>query len=78
MLTRNNPTAIDWWFSNFKDVYDYCESVYLIHDKKFVDKLLEHSRKPLNSKDNIISYMNLALEYWDMKTKVLRDNGVID
>lgn len=73
LLTNKNPTAINWWFSNFKDVYEYCRDIYFIYDTKFVDKLLEHSKKPLNNNENLISYMNLALEYWKIKTKTINN-----
>lgn len=67
ILNTVNKAAVCWWLSNFKDVYEYCHDVYFISDKTFVDKLLAHGQKPLNNRENLISYMHLALEYWEIK-----------
>lgn len=51
----------------FNDVYHYCNKVYHIENKGFVDRLIENGEKPIETADDVIRYMDLAIEYWHMR-----------
>lgn len=76
---EGNRKALIWYLSLFKDVYDYCEKVYLITNKKFVDKMIISGSKVITKKtpQNALAYMALALEYWELKKQALRKYKII-
>ncbi|MEY9096258.1 hypothetical protein [Paenibacillus sp. RC84] len=51
----------------FNDVYHYCNKVYYIENKGFVDRLIENGEKSIETADDVIRYMDLAIEYWHMR-----------
>lgn len=66
-------------FKGNEGIYDYCKEVYLIQDSEFIKKIIycgeDHRRKKNNkikmdAKD-LDAYMNLAIEYWDMRKGII-------
>ncbi|MDR2714096.1 MAG: hypothetical protein LBB42_00980 [Coriobacteriales bacterium] len=57
------------YLSTFTSVYDYCNKVYFIKDKKFVDRIIEEGQQPIGSCSDAIRYMELAKEFWVKKVK---------
>lgn len=56
-------------FAENKDdesIYNYCKKIYFI-DKPLVDKLKASGKKPIDSAERVVEYMNLALEFWQEK-----------
>lgn len=55
---------------NDKDaVYDYCDKIYFIKEKDFIDSLIESGKKALNTCDDVVRYMKLAIGFWERKQK---------
>ncbi len=60
---------------NDKDaVYDYCDKVYFIKigdaergENDFIQRLIKSGKKELSSCDEVIEYMELAVEFWKRK-----------
>lgn len=63
------------YLDTFADIYEYCDKVYFIKINKevkytendFVQKLIESGKKELRSGDDVIEYMELAVEFWKKK-----------
>ena len=63
------------YLSLFKDqenyqnsVYRYCQEIYHISDKRFIDEMISMGKRNLDS-DNVIPYMEMAKKFWAMKAK---------
>lgn len=56
----------------FDDIYDYCRKIYFIEDREFVDRIIENGQKPLESREDVVRYMNLAIEYWNRKEQYFK------
>ena len=61
---RNGLTS---FLKIFTDIYHYCEEIYLIEDKKFIEKIIQQGSEPIENTYEIIRYMHLALEFWKKK-----------
>lgn len=59
------------YLKRFKNVEDYCEKVYFIADTTFIRKMIESGAKPILKGTDVISYMNLAMEFWGKKEEAL-------
>lgn len=70
--TLENSSKIEEFLNLFDNVYDYSYTIYHI-DRKLVDDLIESGKKPLDSADNIITYMSLAQRFWEQKHKYLEE-----
>ena len=56
----------------FDDIYDYCRKIYFIEDREFVDRIIANGQKPLESREDVVRYMNLAIEYWNRKEQYFK------
>lgn len=70
-LSRNNKEPLINFLNKFKNTYDYCEKIYFIKDKSFVDKLIENGMEPIKDMDSVVRYINLAKGYWCIKENFL-------
>lgn len=60
-------------------IYDYCKEVYLIKDRKFIKRIVASGEAHKKNKNNKIKmdtndlniYMDLAIDYWDMRKKII-------
>lgn len=57
----------------FDDIYDYCRKIYFIEDREFVDRIIANGQKPLESREDVVRYMNLAIDYWNRKESYLKN-----
>lgn len=62
-----NRPYLQSYLNRFKDIYDYCEKVYFISDKKFVERLIENGALPIRTANDGIRYMQLAITFWEKK-----------
>ena len=74
--TEKYRPGLLWYLNLFRDIYDYCSSVYLIDDKSFVNRLIESGKNPLNDRNSVLCYMALAQDYWKMRGVRLAACGV--
>lgn len=66
--TETNKKYIEFYLkNNFEDIYDYCNKIYFIDNRKFIKKLIENGKKAITNANDLIEYMNLAKEYWKIK-----------
>lgn len=56
----------------FNDIYDYCRKIYFIDERDFVDRIITDGQKPLESREDVVRYMNLAIDYWNRKEKYFK------
>lgn len=69
---RNNKEYLLNYLNLFRDIYDYCKKIYFIEEKDFVDRIIMNGQKPLESRADIIRYMDLAIDYWNRKEKYFK------
>jgi hypothetical protein len=50
-------------------IYNYCQKIYFIDQKDFVNELIENGKQPIDTRENLKSYMELAHNYWKFRTK---------
>lgn len=60
------------YLSLFDDIYDYCRKIYFIEEREFVDRIITNGQKPLESREDVVRYMNLATAYWDVKEQYFK------
>lgn len=71
--TYANKNTLRKFLDDFIDVYDYCNNIYFIKDKTFVDRLIEEGQKPMNSGERVVEYMELAFDFWEKKNEGLKN-----
>lgn len=62
----NRPYLVDY-LNEFKDIYDYCQTIYFIDSIEFVDEIIKQGALPIDNCRDVIRYMNLADEFWGRK-----------
>ncbi len=63
----NNKDTLKQYLNSFEDVYEYCEKIYLINDKNFIDRMIKEGKLFIEDGKDVLRYMLLALEFWDRK-----------
>lgn len=74
-LYTENVNALIGYLDTFSEgiespsrvIYNYCEKIYFIEDKAFIDKLIESGSERIDSIDKLMKYMKLAKEFWQKK-----------
>lgn len=69
---QNKFALVSYLNNSFDDVYDYCKSIYFISSKEFVDKIISQGSMPIITCDDVVRYMNLAEEYWNLKEEYFK------
>lgn len=57
-------------------IYNYCQTIYFIDHKNFVNELIENGKKPIDTPESLKRFMELAQKYWKFRTekwKMLRN-----
>ena len=67
-----NTQPLKNFLNTFDDIYDYCKKIYFLHDKAYIDNLIENGRATIETNSDVINYMNLALKFWDLKKEYLK------
>lgn len=62
-----NKKTLKNYLDSFDGIYNYCNKIYFIEDKVFVDRMIEEGCLCVNTGKDVIRYMLLALEFWDRK-----------
>lgn len=65
-----NKDLLIKYLDEFEDVFDYCAKVYFITDRFFIQELIQHGGKPMDSGHRVVEYMDLACRYWKLKEEV--------
>lgn len=65
--SKENVFYLKKYLETFKDIYDYCQEIYFISDKNFVDEIIRQGALPINTKEDVNRYMSLAQEFWTKK-----------
>ena len=55
----------------FEDIYEYCEKIYFINDRNFVDELITQGGLYITNVEEAKRYMTLANDYWSLKKQSL-------
>lgn len=53
------------FLDTFNDVYDFCNKLYQLYDRKFIDILIENGKKDIITIDDVERYCLLALIFWE-------------
>lgn len=77
IFSRYNKEALTWYLELFKNIYEYCEKVYMIDDKEFVDNIISSGSSAINNREKAIKYMELAKKYWEIKSDKLKCYGIV-
>lgn len=75
-VAEDNLEALVNYLKDFEGVYGYCKQVYGI-DKSLTDKMIERGSKPLQNKDDVREYLQLARAFWDAREKSERGRAAI-
>ena len=67
-----NREALETYLNLFDGIYDYCEIIYMINSKEFVNKIIAQGKESIDSGERVVRYMKLAEEFWDNKKQTLK------
>lgn len=78
--TKQNKVALKSYLKGFDNIYDYCHHVYFLYgaitvgkrdieSKEFINDLIIHGSKLINTAASIERYMDLAENFWEFKKK---------
>ena len=70
---KANKNILKEYLNLFEDVFDYCEKVYLINDRNFVKRMIREGGLVIENGEDVVRYMNLALEFWDRKELQIKE-----
>lgn len=68
--SNENMHTIKEYLSLFKNVYEYCNTIYFIN-KSLVDDLISSGAKPIDTYQRALEYMELAKRFWEQKAKII-------
>lgn len=68
-----NKRYLASFLDKYENVYQYCEIFYLLPEteKKFVDRCIENGREKFSDVKVVKTYIDLAFEYWKIKSAVI-------
>lgn len=68
--------TLELFLAKFQNVYNYCKEMYLISED-FVERLLDSGKEEIKCGKDVVRYMELAIEYWILKDKILNEEIII-
>lgn len=68
--SNENIASVKEYLGLFKNVYDYCNTIYFIEDA-LVRDLISSGTKPIDSYQRAKEYMILATRFWKQKREVI-------
>lgn len=68
--SNENIASVKEYLGLFKNVYDYCNTIYFIDDA-LVRDLISSGTKPIDSYQRAKEYMILATRFWKQKREVI-------
>lgn len=72
MKTENFCNLYDFLLS-FSDIYDYCDVMYSISDRRFIKEIIQSGSKKITSIYSLGNYLDLANKYWDFKESYFKN-----
>ena len=69
-----NEEPLENFLNTFDNIYHYCEKFYFIDDREFIDRMISEGAMPITTRDDVVRYMNLAMDFWKKKEKYFEDN----
>ncbi|WP_342558494.1 hypothetical protein [Metasolibacillus sp. FSL K6-0083] len=69
----SNKETLKEYLKSFEDIYEYCEKIYLINDKEFINRMIREGKCLIKTGHDVIRYMLLALEFWDRKELQIKE-----
>lgn len=72
IFSRYNKGALIWYLGLFNNVYEYCQKIYMIDNKDFVDDVISSGSSAIINREIAIQYMKLAKRYWKIKSDKLK------
>lgn len=73
--TSENCESLRLYLNQFKSIYDYCNKIYLISES-LTHKLIENGKKAITSGKDVVTYMELANQFWQEKAEYYENMGV--
>lgn len=73
--TYENCESLRLYLNQFIDIYDYCEKVYFI-SRSLTYKLLENGKKAITSGKDVVTYIELANQFWQEKAEYYKNRDV--
>lgn len=67
-----NKRILRGYLDSFVDVYDYCNKIYFLDEKKFVDRIICEGMLQIKTPDDVKRYMLLALDFWNKKEESIQ------
>ena len=59
------------FLESFENIYDYCDNMYFLKSKSFVEYLIVRGNSDLKTKDDFRKYLKLACVYWVLKSNAI-------
>ncbi len=75
--TPQNKASLIRFLNSFDDIYDYAQKIYFISDENFVDKIIAQGKLPIQTCSDVVRYLNLAQEYWNIKQEYFSSHSPI-
>lgn len=73
MRTENFIELYDF-LCEFTDIYDYCDVMYLISDRRFVKEIIASGKEKITSAESLKNYFDLANKYWNIKEEYFENH----
>lgn len=73
-MKSRNRDALEIYLKLFDSIYDYCEKIYMINNKYFVNKIIAQGKETIDNGASVVRYMKLAEEFWDNKKLALKNS----
>lgn len=70
-----NCESLRLYLNQFKDIYDYCQKIYFI-SQSLTDQLIENGKKAITSGKDVVTYMELANQFWQEKAQYYKSMGI--
>lgn len=74
---EENTIILKKTLKDFLDTFDtfddFCKNLFLIEDKEFIKKLVENGKKDILTGEDVENYMDLAIEFWNLRHKIISE-----
>lgn len=69
-----NRNMLKEFLDSFGNIYNYCEKMYHINDKEFVNTLCESGSKPIDTAERVKDYLGFADRVWFNKEEFYKES----
>ena len=74
-VTGQNTELLHDYLSVFESVEKYCEIIYHFNNATLLERMIDSGRKPIDSTDRAIQYINLMCDFKGQKKEYLSKSG---